>query len=399
MNAGTELPRDAPAEPAAAISADQIPGLSVDAAHDPRAGSHGESPWKLVWRKFRRHRMAQLSLYILLLIYAVAAFAEFLAPTEPHAYSARYTYAPPQTLHFFDHDAAGDLVFGPYVYGYKVEVDPVALKRVFTIDEAVKLPVAFLVESEPYLLMGWIPMRHKLIGVEVPRAPFYLLGADRLGRDMLSRIIHGARVSLSIGLVGVGISLLLGIAIGGISGYAGGSVDLVIQRIIEFIWSMPTVPLWLGLAAAMPRDWSPLRIYLVITVILSLIGWTELARVVRGRILTLKSEDFVAAARLDGCSEARILVRHIVPSFTSHIIAAATLAVPNMILAETALSFLGLGLQPPAVSWGVLMQEAQNIRSLASAPWLFAPGVMVVVVVLAMNFVGDGLRDAADPYT
>ena len=286
-----------------------------------------------------------------------------------------------------------------WAYGYRVEVDPVALKRLFTIDETVKLPVGFLVESDPYLLMGWIPLRHKLVGLEDPRAPFFLLGADRLGRDLLSRIIHGARVSLSIGLVGVGISLVLGVAIGGVSGYAGGTVDLVIQRIIEFIWSMPTVPLWLGLAAAMPRDWSPLRIYLVITVILSLIGWTELARVVRGRILSLKSEDYVAAARLDGCGEARILVRHIVPSFTSHIIAAATLAVPNMILAETALSFLGLGLQPPAVSWGVLMQEAQNIRSLASAPWLFAPGFMVVTVVLAMNFVGDGLRDAADPYS
>jgi peptide/nickel transport system permease protein len=333
-----------------------------------------DSQWRLMWRKLRRHRLAQVSGVILLLFYLVA-------------------------LHFFDRDADGSLIFAPFVYDYKVKIDPEALKRTFEVDESKKHRVTLFAKSEPYELMGFIPLSHKLIGVEKARAPFYLLGADRLGRDMLSRIIHGARISLSIGLLGVGISLFLGILIGGISGYFGGTIDMVTQRVIEFIWSMPTTPLWLGLAAAMPRDWPPLLIYFVITIILSLIGWTELARVVRGRLLALKSEDFVAAARLDGCGEMRVILRHVIPSFASHLIAAATLAIPNMILAETALSFLGLGLQAPIVSWGVLMQEAQNIRSVATAPWLLAPGLAVVIAVLSMNFFGDGLRDAADPYS
>lgn len=358
-----------------------------------------DSQWRLMWRKLRRHRLAQFSGVVLLLFYLVALLAEFLAPTDPGKYNARYTYAPPQELHFFDRDADGSLIFAPFVYDYKVKIDPEALKRTFEVDESKQHRVTLFAKSEPYELMGFIPLSHKLIGVEKARAPFYLLGADRLGRDMLSRIIHGARISLSIGLLGVGISLFLGILIGGISGYFGGTIDMVTQRVIEFIWSMPTTPLWLGLAAAMPRDWPPLLIYFVITIILSLIGWTELARVVRGRLLALKSEDFVAAARLDGCGEMRVIMRHVVPSFASHIIAAATLAVPNMILAETALSFLGLGLQAPIVSWGVLMQEAQNIRSVATAPWLLAPGLAVVIAVLSMNFFGDGLRDAADPYS
>jgi peptide/nickel transport system permease protein len=226
----------------------------------------------------------------------------------------------------------------------------------------------------------------------------YLLGADRLGRDVLSRMAHGTRISMSIGLVGVTISLILGIILGGISGYYGGGVDNFIQRVIEFIRSMPTIPLWLGLAAAVPTTWGPLQVYFAITIILSFIGWTGLARVVRGRFLTLREEDFVMAARLDGASQRKIMFRHMLPAFYSHIIASVTLSIPGTILAETSLSFLGLGLRPPVVSWGVLLQEAQNVRSVATAPWLLTPALAVVITVLALNFLGDGLRDAADPY-
>jgi peptide/nickel transport system permease protein len=377
---------------AMAISAFQAPS----AVRLTRNGR--ESQARLMWRRFRQHRLALVSLWIVAAFYLVAIFAEFIAPLPPSQYNPRYTYAPPQGVHFFDRDENGRLVFRPFVYGYASKVDPQALRRTFVLDPEVKHRVGFFVESEPYRLAGIIPMRHKLFGALEPRSPLYVLGADRLGRDLFSRLVHGTRISLSIGLVGVVLSLFFGIIIGGFSGYYGGWFDSIVQRIIEFIKSLPTIPLWLGLAAALPRDWSALQTYFAITIILSLIGWTELARVVRGRFLALRTEEFVTAARLDGASDWRIITRHMVPNFMSHIIAAATLAVPEMILAETALSFLGLGLQAPIVSWGTLLQDAQNIRALASAPWLLTPGIAVVVTILAMNFLGDGLRDAADPH-
>lgn len=367
-------------------------------AEETRPARVRESQLHLMWRRFRQHQLAFVSLWIVIAFYLVAIFAEFLAPTDPSAYNARYTYAPPQGLHFFVTDENGGWRFEPHVNGYKTEIDPKAMRRTFVVDPDVIIPVRFFAPSEPYLLAGFIPLSVKFMGVESKRDPFYVLGADRLGRDMLSRLIHGTRISLSVGLAGVTLSLFFGIIIGGFAGFYGGWFDGAVMRIVEFIRSMPTIPLWMGLAAALPKDWSALQTYFAITIILSLIGWTELARVVRGRFLSLRTEDFVTAAQLDGASDWRIITRHMVPSFSSHIIAAATLAIPGMILAETALSFLGLGLQAPIVSWGTLLQEAQNIRTLATAPWLLTPGICVVVVILSLNFFGDGLRDAADPH-
>lgn len=350
--------------------------------------------WKLVWWKFRKHKLALISGILVALVYLVALLVEFLAPFPSDQINSQYLYAPPQKLHFIDREGK----WGLHIYGYTSEIEPEALRRIFVINLEDKIPVGLFVKGYSYKLLGLFPCARHLIGPLDPEQPMYLLGADRLGRDLFSRLIVGTRVSMSIGLIGVALSLVLGILLGGVSGYYGGMVDNFIQRLIEFLRSIPSIPLWLGLTALLPLHWPALRVYFAITVILSLIGWTSLARVVRGRFLSLREEDFVTAARLDGQSEIGIILSQMLPAFTSHIIASITLAIPGMILAETSLSFLGLGLREPVVSWGVLLQDAQDIRSIATAPWLLIPAIAVVLTVLALNFLGDGLRDAADPY-
>jgi peptide/nickel transport system permease protein len=355
--------------------------------------------WKLMWWRFRKHKLALGSGVVVFLIYMVAFFAEFLAPYSSGSYFAECKNQPPQLLHFVRTLEDGKKVWGPFVYGYSTKVNQASLRREFAEDQSRIIPVKFFGKGEPYKLWGLFPASRHLITPSDYKQPMYLWGGDSMGRDVTSRVIYGTRISMSIGLIGVIISLFLGILLGGISGYYGGPIDNLIQRLTEFLRSIPTIPLWMGFAAAIPLSWPPLRVYFAITLIIAFIQWTGLARVVRGKFFALKTEDFVTAARLDGCSELRIILHHMVPSFVSHIIASVTLSIPQMILSETSLSFLGVGLRPPVVSWGVLLQEAQNIRSISACPWLlFFPGVSVVIAVLALNFLGDGLRDAADPY-
>jgi peptide/nickel transport system permease protein len=351
--------------------------------------------WKLMWWRYRKHYLAMAGAIMLILFYGVVLAADFLAYTDPEATEAQRSLVPPQSIHWFDNGR-----FSPYVYGFTGTRDPKTFKRVYTLDPNIKIPVKFFAEGFKYKWLGFIPGNTHLIGTEgVPAGEtLFLLGTDLQGRDVWSRLMYATRTSLIIGLVSVALSLILGVVLGGISGYYGGVLDIIIQRIIEILRSIPTIPLWMGLTAALPATWSVMQVYFAITIIISLLGWTELARVVRGRFLSLREEDFVMAARLSGCSRMRIILRHMVPSFLSHIIAATTLAIPAMIISETALSFLGLGLRPPAISWGVLLQDAQNIQAIAISPWLLLPVIPVIVAVLAFNFVGDGLRDAADPY-
>lgn len=354
--------------------------------------------WQLMWWKFRKHKMAMVGGVILIILYLIGAFCEFVAPYDPEAYFIRYKMAPPTPLRIFD--TTGKL-HTPFVYHRDRTKDPETLRDIYTENPEIMYPIHFFVKGAPYKLWGLFETDIKLFGLapEIEDQAVFFLGADRMGRDLFSRLCYGARLSLSIGLIGVFLSLALGIVLGGISGYYGGRVDTVIQRVIEFIRTIPTIPLWMALSAALPADWPVIKMYFGITIILSLVGWTGMARVVRGRFLSLRQEDFVLAARLSGSNEFRIIIRHMVPSFLSHIIASLTLSIPGQILGETGLSYLGLGLRAPAISWGVLLQEAQNVRSLILAPWLlFGPAVCVVLTVFAYNFLGDGLRDAADPY-
>jgi len=350
---------------------------------------------QLTWWRFRRHRLAVVSLAIVALFYLVAIFADCLAIADPHATDARRSYIPPQAIHLFDEGG-----FHPYVYGLKGVRDPKTFKLTYTPDPARKLSVTLFPHGYAYNLFGLIPTDRHLLGIVggQPVDGIFLLGTDQLGRDLYSRLVVATRISLSIGLAGVSLSLMLGVMLGGISGLYGGIVDTLIQRVIEVVRSIPTIPLWMGLAAALPNSWNVIQIYFAITIIISLVGWTELARVVRGRFLALREEDFVIAAELAGAGQFRIILRHMLPSFASHIIAATSLALPAMIVSETSLSFLGLGLRPPAISWGILLQDAQNVQVLSGAPWLLAAAVPVILAILSFNFLGDGLRDAADPY-
>jgi peptide/nickel transport system permease protein len=350
---------------------------------------------QLTWWRFRKHKLAVASGVVVVLFYVMALLGDFLAVTEPHATDASRSYIPPQAIHFFD-----DGAFRPHVYALKGKRDMRTFKLVYAPDPADKRYLRLFAPGYRYEFLGLFETDIHLLGLDrgKPEDALFLLGTDQLGRDVWSRLMLATRTSLTIGLVGVALSLFLGVLLGGISGLYGGVVDTVIQRVIEILRSIPTIPLWMGLAAALPTTWSVTQVYIAITVIISLIGWTELARVVRGRFLALREEDFVTAAELAGASRLRIIFRHMVPSFLSHIIAAISLALPAMIISETTLSFLGLGLRPPAISWGVLLQDAQNIQALGIAPWLLSVAVPVVVVILAFNFLGDGLRDAADPY-
>ena len=330
------------------------------------------SQWQLTWWAFKKHKLAIVGLIVIVFLYLISIFAEFIAPDDPSQQNRRAVYHPPQMIHFFDRTEEG-LRIRPFVWEMGRERDPETLAVTY-VPTGEKIYLELFGRGPEYDFWGlWTTDIHLFATVN-PRDSFFLFGADRLGRDMFSRVIYGTRISMSIGLVGVTISLVLGITLGGLSGYYGGRVDAIIQRLIEFVLSLPTIPIWLALAAALPPSWPIYQQYFVITLIVSLVGWTELGRVVRGRFLAMKNDDFVIAARLDGASESRIIFRHMLPSLTSHIIASLTLAIPLMILAETALSFLGLGLQPPAISWGVLLKEAQNIVSISQAPWLFIPG-------------------------
>jgi peptide/nickel transport system permease protein len=383
-------------EPELALDPARAPLDGPGAAAVPEQRIFVASQWQLMWWRFRKHKVAVASAVIVFGFYLIVLGADFLAYADPNVSEAQRSLMPPQRVHWFD-----DGRFGPHVYAVKGARDPQTFQRVYRTDPAEKIPVRFFAEGFEYHFLGLVPTTRHLIGVDGGRdaaTTIFLLGTDVQGRDLWSRLMYGTRISLTIGLVGVTMSLVLGVVLGGLSGFYGGFVDTLIQRIIEILRSIPTIPLWMGLAAALPRDWSILQVYFAITIIISLLGWTELARVVRGRFLALREEDFVVSARLVGCSQMRTIFVHMVPSFTSHIIAATTLALPAMIVSETALSFLGLGLRPPAISWGVLLQQAQNVQTVALSPWLMLPAVPVIIVVMAFNFLGDGLRDAADPY-
>jgi peptide/nickel transport system permease protein len=366
---------------------------SVDVMSEEQSRVYQASQMRLMWWKFKKHRLALYSLYFLGFLYAIIAIVELLAPYNLHTRNVDFIHSPPQGVHLF-HD--GNFV-GPFVYGRTMTLDMDTLRRIYTDDVNRVEPIRFFCSGDTYRFWGLFEANKHLV-CPAEGGEMFLLGSDRLGRDVLSRILYGARISLTIGLLGITMSFVLGIVIGGLAGYHGGVFDLIVQRVIEVLQSIPSIPLWMALAAIMPVTWSPILIYLGITAILGLLDWTGLARAVRSKLLALREEDYVLAAQLMGAGSSRVIGRHLVPGFMSHLIATATMSIPGMILGETALSFLGLGLRPPITSWGILLTEARSVSVIAFYPWLLFPTVPVILVILAFNFLGDGLRDAADPY-
>lgn len=374
-----------------------LPGFNRNKKRENETDTYNvASQWQLMWWKFKKHKLAMVAGPVLIFLYMVAIFADFLSPTVPLKRFMNHKNAPPSKIHFIDEKTGFSL--RPFVYDMKMSIDKKTFKRTFAEDKTKKYPIYFFAKGEPYKVLGLFKTDIHLFGLGDKDKPLFIMGTDELGRDLFTRVLYGARISLSFGLISIFFTFIIGLILGGLSGYLGGVVDTIIQRLIDLLLCMPHIPLWMSLAAALPRDWSPIKIYLGMVLIMSLIGWTGLARVVRGKILSLREEDFTMAARLAGASHLRIITKHLLPSFASYIIVSITLSIPGSILGETALSFLGLGLQPPVVSWGVLLQDAQNLETLAHHPWLLWPAAFIFTTVLMFNFLGDGLRDAADPY-